>query len=149
MISYLSVGVEVMTLERIFMEAVDHSRVPYPSSLIKSIVNFIGFPLRTVLLNEGKVERLGLTSLQEERINAVWPHLKGRVLDIGAGNNRLINLYQNGIGVEVYDWKGGALLVEDSSKLPFEDAEFDTVCFIACLNHIPNRKEALGRPTAY
>jgi ubiquinone/menaquinone biosynthesis C-methylase UbiE len=27
--------------------------------------------------------------------------------------------------------------------LPFPDASFDTVCYIACINHIPERVEAL------
>jgi SAM-dependent methyltransferase len=117
--------------------------LPFPQSSLQKILNMIGFPLRTVLLRESWVERIGLTSLQQERINAVWPYLKGRVLDIGAGNNRLIRLYENGIGVEVYDWKGGAMLVNDTAHLPFQNAEFDTVCLIACLNHIPNRGDVL------
>jgi ubiquinone/menaquinone biosynthesis C-methylase UbiE len=31
-------------------------------------------------------------------------------------------------------------VVENSAKLPFDDASFDTVTIIAALNHIPNRK---------
>jgi len=84
-----------------------------------------------------------LTSLEEERISAVLPYVQGRLLDIGAGRNKLVKRYGNGVGVDVYDWGEGALIVEDSSQLPFSDGEFDTVAFLACLNHIPNRAEVL------
>ena len=38
---------------------------------------------------------------------------------------------------------GGALILEDSSKIPFEDKAFHSASFVACLNHIINRKEVL------
>ena len=36
------------------------------------------------------------------------------------------------------------LIVQDSRQLPFADRSFDTVTFVACLNHIPYRDEALA-----
>ena len=35
------------------------------------------------------------------------------------------------------------MILPDCSRLPFPDASFDTVCFVACINHIPERSEAL------
>lgn len=95
------------------------------------------------LLPDDISSRLGLTSLQTERLRAIIPLVQGRLLDIGAGDNLLVKLYSNGIGVDVYDFGGGATIVEDSRNLPFSDASFDTVTFIACLNHIPYRNEVL------
>jgi SAM-dependent methyltransferase len=100
-------------------------------------------PLRLVLLPDDVSVRLGLTSLEEERINAALPHLSGRLLDIGAGRNSLVKAYGNGVGVDVYDWGGGALIVPDTSRLPFPDKSFHTVTLLACLNHIPYRQAVL------
>ena len=97
-------------------------------------------------------ERLGTTSLRGERIAAVLPQLRGRVLDIGAGDNVLIKLYRlsttdaeatASVGADIVDWGTDCLLIESSARLPFADETFDTVAFVACLNHIPERKEAL------
>lgn len=100
-----------------------------------------------VLLPDDASTRLGWTSLEEERLRAVLPELRGRLLDVGAGRNTLVRRYDElggeGVGVDVHDWGGGALVVEDSSHLPFADASFDTVTFVACLNHIPDRAGAL------
>jgi ubiquinone/menaquinone biosynthesis C-methylase UbiE len=70
---------------------------------------------------------------------------EGRLLDIGCGNNQLVRKYgHDSIGVDVYDFGGGATIVEDASKLPFDDGSFDTVSFVACLNHIPNCVDVLA-----
>jgi SAM-dependent methyltransferase len=82
--------------------------------------------------------------LMHFRIKTVLPHISGKLLDLGCGTNKLVAQYnRDGIGVDVYQWGGVDLLIEDSSKLPFSDGTFDTVTIIAALNHIPNRKEAL------
>jgi len=121
--------------------------------LLQSAWDLVGAPLRMVLLPDSQNERLHLTSLRAERYAAVLPQLKGRILDIGAGDNALIRLYrkmQDGdaaagksVGVDVVDWGGDTLKIASSDCLPFEDGSFDTVCFIACINHIPERVEAL------
>ena len=47
-----------------------------------------------VLLPDSQSERLHLTSLRAERYAAVLPELRGRILDIGAGDNALVRLYR-------------------------------------------------------
>jgi len=97
-----------------------------------------------MILPDDKSTAWGLTSLENERIMAVMPHIEGKLLDMGAGRNTLVKRYPGeGVGVEVYDWGGEALIVDDTSSLPFADGEFDTVTFLACINHIPYRLEVL------
>ncbi|MBI3462292.1 MAG: glycosyltransferase [Planctomycetes bacterium] len=83
------------------------------------------------------------------RVCSVLAHASGRLLDIGCGTNDLVRSYrENGVGdgavgVDVYPWPGGDLLVDDTSRLPFDDTSFDTVSILAALNHIPNREAVL------
>lgn len=77
------------------------------------------------------------------RVRTILPYVKGRLLDIGCGTNRLVPLYNNGIGVDVYQWGTVDLVVENTADLPFGDESFDTVTIIAAINHIPNRQEVL------
>jgi SAM-dependent methyltransferase len=95
------------------------------------------------VLSDEMSRRLGLTSLEDERLAAVRPWISGRLLDIGAGNNRLVREYGDGVGVDVHDFGGGALLLPDTTQLPFEAGTFDTVTFVASLNHIPERDAVL------
>ena len=110
------------------------------NTLAKKLWDFFGIPFRLVLFDQEWLPRFGWNTLEEDRINAVLPHIRGRLLDIGAGQNNLVSRYGNGIGIDVFDWGGGALVVEDSSRLPFQDKSFDTITFLACLNHIPYRE---------
>lgn len=87
-------------------------------------------------------DRIGVL-LARWRVRAVLPHVRGSLLDIGCGENRLVGAYGAGVGVDVFPWKGVDLLVEDTARLPFPDATFDTVTFLACLNHIPDRRSVL------
>jgi SAM-dependent methyltransferase len=114
-----------------------------PRSLGQAVWDLVGAPFRLLLFDQKWLPRFGWTTLEEERLAAVWPHLRGRVIDIGAGPNTLIRSYGHGVGVDVVDWGGGALVVEDSSRLPFADAAFETVTLIACINHIPYREAIL------
>lgn len=84
-----------------------------------------------------------MAELERRRRTIVLAHVRGRLLDIGCGENRLVRQYGDGIGVDVYDWGSVDLVVEDSACLPFPDQSFDTISFVACLNHIPNREEVL------
>jgi ubiquinone/menaquinone biosynthesis C-methylase UbiE len=110
-----------------------------------------------VLFPDQTAERYGFTSLRAERMAMVLPALRARVLDIGAGDNVLIKLYRNhaealgqspgqaaaSVGVDVVDWGTDCVLIESSDQLPFPDASFDTITFVACINHIPEREAAL------
>ncbi len=112
-------------------------------SAFQHVWDFVGAPLRMILLPDDWSTRLGLTSLEEERISHVLPHLRGELLDIGAGRNRLVQRYGQGVGVDVHDWGGGTVRIEDAADLPFPEHSYDSVSFVACLNHIPNRAAAL------
>jgi ubiquinone/menaquinone biosynthesis C-methylase UbiE len=46
--------------------------------------------------------------------------------------------------VDVFPWEGVDVVVTDAAKLPFEDQSYETVSYLACLNHIPNRADALS-----
>lgn len=141
--------------------AFSSSRIPdwalrRPKPIPRSIYDLLGAPFRMAMFPDALSERVGLTSLRAERFAAILPHLKGRVLDVGAGDNTLIRLYRDmaaagaaepeaaaaSIGVDVEDWGGGCTIIYDASDLPFEDGAFDTVCFVACINHITNRLDA-------
>ncbi len=110
---------------------------------IQHVYDFICMPLRLAFFPDSWSRRLGLTSLEDERMNAVLRHARGRLLDIGCGNNTLVKKHGNGVGVDVYKWSEDALIVPDTASLPFENGSFDTISFVACLNHIPNRKEVV------
>ncbi len=114
-----------------------------PKSAFQEIKDFLTFPFRAIFTHHQIVKTLGLSTLQDDRLLAVWPHLRGRVLDVGAGDNRLVLLYKNGVGVDVYNWEPSLTIIQDAARLPFEEGSFDTVCMLACLNHIPNREKAL------
>ena len=62
------------------------------------------------------------------RIAQVMPFIRGRLLDIGCGNNKLVGLYGNGIGKEKND-----PMPRDESFFPIQ---FDTISFIASLNYL-------------
>ena len=109
----------------------------------QALWDLAGVPFRLVLFDQKWLPWWRWTTLEEERLNAVLPHIRGRLLDIGAGPNTLVRRYGNGIGVDVHDWGGGALVVDDTSRLPLADRSCDTVTFVACLNHIPNREAVL------
>jgi len=88
-------------------------------------------------------DRLG-SYLARQRNHKAWPHVRGRLLDVGCGLNTFVRGYAGpGCGVDVYQWGDVDVVVADTSKLGFQDGEFGTVSFLACLNHIPNRADVL------
>ncbi len=92
----------------------------------------------------GRLVRPLLAQVQGRRRKVVLHRVTGRLLDVGCGANRLVREYGNGVGVDVVDWGDVDMLIEDASRLPFPDDSFDTVSFVACLNHIPTRASALS-----
>lgn len=99
------------------------------------------FPLR-IFLSLNASRKLGLTPIDDERVDMALPYCQGRLLDLGCGSNQLIKQYGNGVGVDVYPWKGIDVLC-DTGRLPFRDGMFDTVTMLACLNHIEVKEWAL------
>lgn len=118
----------------------------YPS-ILSYCVNMVLFPLKMVVPQPVVQKIPGLLSNYDIRVNLVLQQVKGKLLDIGCGDNRLVRTYQKnggeGVGVDVYNWGDVDLIVKDTSKLPYDDHSFDTVTFVACLNHIPNRGDVL------
>jgi len=106
--------------------------------------NHLLAPLRLTVLSDDQCRRCGVTSINEERIEFARRFVRGRLLDVGCGRNRLVEGHpQFGIGVDVFDWRAGALILKDTSRLPFLDRSFDTITILAALNHIPNRDAVL------
>ena len=112
----------------------------------RKILDFTTFPLRALLLHEKS--RFWGTSLADERFDYVAREVQGYCLDIGCGRyNRFIDkfLNGNGIGIDVYLYEGLSEknIVESIECLPYPEFTFDSVTFIACLNHAPrNHREA-------
>jgi SAM-dependent methyltransferase len=101
------------------------------------MLDYLFLPLRLFLSHE-IVNRLGLKSLRDERCEIVIHFCRGRLLDIGCGNNQLVKKYGcQSVGVDVYDFGGGALIVQDTRQLPFKSDSFQTVSLVASLGHIP------------
>ena len=106
----------------------------------QKLKDFLTFPLRAFTLFHE--DRWGLSSLASERFDYVASAVTGRCLDIGCGyGNRFVTEYLggNGVGIDVYPYAGltPEQIVEDMTRLPYVDASFDTVTFIANLNHVP------------
>lgn len=74
---------------------------------INRIINAIALPLRIVLSHES-INKIGLKSLRDERCDIVMKYCRGRLLDIGCGNNQLVRMYgQGSVGIDVFDFGGG------------------------------------------
>jgi SAM-dependent methyltransferase len=109
-------------------------------SRLQLIVDAISFPVRAITLFDR--DRCGLSSLRTERFDYVEREVLGRTLDYGCGpHNRFVaeNLNENGCGVDVFQYEGLCAdnILKDPTSLPFDDGSFDSVTFIANLNHIP------------
>ena len=85
------------------------------------------------------LNRLGLNTLADDRVEAVLPYLSGIILDVGCGENLLVKRWGHGVGVDIMAWPGVDVFC-NTAKLPFKDIRFDVITFLACLNHIPNRE---------
>lgn len=120
-------------------------------SIFKKTIDTIAFPIRALVVT-GRTEYrfLGLSSFSDERFDYVASEVSGYCLDVGCGYNRFIREYcdGHGIGIDVFPYEGidKKYIFEDLTSLPFSDNTFDTVTFIANVNHIPkkDRDKELG-----
>lgn len=112
-------------------------------SIAQKILDELFFPFRALFVPEEN--NFGLTSLRNERMEIVAKHAGGRVLDIGCGpgNWFIQNWAEPGsVGMDVFAYDGVGLVHTDMTRLPFADAEFDTVTLIAVGGHIPKAVRA-------
>lgn len=119
---------------------------------MKSFLDFLTFPFRAFSLFEK--DKWGLSSLASERFEYVRKEVKGYCLDVGCGRyNRFINEYLGGKGegIDVYPYAGLSEdnIVKDITHFPFGDNSFDTVTFIANINHIPESLRDIELSQAY
>jgi len=115
----------------------------------KNFINEILLPLK-LIIPQPIVEWIpGLASNKEIRVEKVLKYISINMncLDIGCGDNTLIKRLRSrgasGVGIDIYPWDCADLVIEDSSRLPFDNNSFDCITFVASLNHIPNRLEVL------
>jgi SAM-dependent methyltransferase len=106
----------------------------------QKLKDLLTFPFRAFTLFES--DKWGLSSLASERFDYVSREVIGYCLDVGCGrNNRFVVEYLNGNGkgIDVYAYEGLSKdnLVEDISHFPFESNSFDSVTFLANINHVP------------
>jgi ubiquinone/menaquinone biosynthesis C-methylase UbiE len=110
-------------------------------------MNNLLFPLKMVIPQPVLAKIPGLWTNEDIRFRYVLRHIEGRLLDIGCGKNRMVEMYRRGggegTGVDVFSWNDDLVLVEDTANLPFDSGGFDSVTFVASINHIPNRLEVL------
>lgn len=112
-------------------------------SLANTFMSRLCLPILSLISREQTL-KTGLTPIDDERVIIALKHVKGRLLDIGCGANNFVRSYTGkGVGIDVYPWEGVDKVVTSAGKLPFKDQKFDTVSYIACLNHIPNRSDSL------
>jgi SAM-dependent methyltransferase len=121
-------------------------------SRLRKLVDFVTFPLRALTVFHS--DKWGLSSLTSERFDYAAREVIGRCLDVGCGyHNRFVTrwLGGNGKGVDVFRYEGlsDENIVEDIRRFPFPDASFDTVTFIANLNHVPRSDRDVELSEAY
>ncbi|MBA4420003.1 MAG: hypothetical protein C0391_02535 [Anaerolinea sp.] len=121
-------------------------------SKTQKIIDTIAFPLRAFTIFEE--DKWGLSSLRTDRCDYCAGEVQGYTLDVGCGpDNWFIhhNLQGNGIGIDVFKYRGlsDENIVEDITHFPFPDAAFDTVTFIANLNHVPRSQRDIELAEAY
>lgn len=107
-------------------------------SYFQKIKDFLTFPVRALFMPEKDI--FGLSSWETERFDYAASEVLGYCLDVGCGHNRFIREFLNnrGKGIDIYSYEGLTEdnVVKDINYFPFPDATFNSVTFIASLNHI-------------
>jgi SAM-dependent methyltransferase len=119
---------------------VEHKPVRKVRKPITRVFDFVSFPVRGLILFHK--DKWGFSCLASERYDYVSREVQGYCLDVGCGyHNRFVVewLHGNGRGIDVYQYEGltKEQIVADMSRFPFDDASFDSVTFIANINHVP------------
>lgn len=109
---------------------------------LRFLLDRISFPV-LVFLDYNTSKKIGLTPVDEERSYACLRHSSGRTLDVGCGDGRFMDAYGNGYSLDKVSTKNSRFVLGDAAKVPFKNKTFDTVTFIASLNHIVDRELAL------
>lgn len=112
-------------------------------STLQAFIDFLFFPIRAFTLFED--DKFHLTSLRSERFYYVASQTKGYTLDVGCGKeNMFISkfLKGNGRGIDIFPYKGlkAENLLKSLDHFPAKDNSFDSVTFIASINHCPKPK---------
>ena len=121
-------------------------------STTQKLLDFVTFPIRAFTLFHN--DKWGLSSLASERFGYVAKEVVGDCLDIGCGrHNKFITEYLGGRGkgIDVFAYEGltEENIVGDLSRFPYEDSTFDSVTFIANINHIPESQRDIELREAY
>jgi SAM-dependent methyltransferase len=116
------------------------------------MLDFVFFPLRALTLFEQ--DKWGLSSLASERFYYAAEEVRGHCLDVGCGRfNRFVAefLNGNGRGIDVFTYEGltADQIVKDMSHFPFVGGQFDSVTFIANINHVPKPMRDIELAEAY
>jgi ubiquinone/menaquinone biosynthesis C-methylase UbiE len=82
-------------------------------------------------------------TLSEWRTRAVLPFVSGSLLDIACGDNRLVEKYGSGVGVDIVPYQNVDRVCPDPSQLPFGDRTFHTVTIVAALNYFSDPSAVL------
>lgn len=129
------------------MERVRFPTRPLYASDARFVVDTVLFPVKMIIPQPLIAYMPWMLTNEQIRTGLVGHRLQGRVLDIGCGTNRMIQEYRkkggDGIGVDIFPWPGADLIVNETANLPFPEDSFDTISFVACFNHIPNRENVL------
>lgn len=80
--------------------------------------------------------------LKDQRHKHVLPIVKGKLLDIACGENALVDLYGEGMGIDIVDF-GANMVVQDYKELPFGPCSFDTITILASLNYFEEPEKVL------
>jgi SAM-dependent methyltransferase len=121
-------------------------------SKLQKIQDFITFPFRAFFVLQ--YDKWKLPCLKTERFDYVSREVKGYCLDVGCCRyNEFIRDYcdNNGKGIDVYPYAGLSEenIVKKLTKFPFENETFDSVTFIANINHIPPYERDIEITEAY
>ena len=109
---------------------------------LRKMTDFVSFPLRALTLFHD--DWGGFSCQATERYDYASGQVNGRCLDVGCGTNRFVRdfLAGHGVGADVHRYveNHDGVILEDPTAFPWADGSFDTVTFLANLNHVPREK---------